>query len=178
MKYIAEVNRGMALLAADKDVLFVGQAVAYPGTAVTHQLKTFAKETLVEMPVAEEFQAGFCLGLALTGFIPVCIFPRFNFAILACNQIVNHIDKWPAMSKGQSLPKVIIKAVVGSAKPLDPGHQHKANYTDAFRSMCETIDVIDLRGPQDVFGAYQKALTRDDGKSTLLVEYGDLYSDK
>lgn len=178
MKYISEVNKGMALLAAEQNVLFVGQAVAYAGTAVTHQLKSFDKSTLIEMPVAEEFQAGFCLGLALNGFIPVCIYPRFNFAILACSQIVNHIDKWPLMSKGLSLPRIIIKTVVGSAKPLDPGHQHRANYTDAFRSMCETIDVLDLQEPEDVFAAYDKALHRDDGKSTLIVEYGDFYNEK
>lgn len=178
MKYIDEVNRGMSFLASGKDVLFVGQAVAFPGTAVTHQVKNFNPSKLVEMPVAEDFQAGYCLGLALNGFIPVCIFPRFNFALLACNQIINHIDKWPLMSKGLSLPKVIIKTVVGSARPLDPGHQHRANYTEGFRSMCETLDVIELLDAESIYPAYEKALNREDGKSTLLVEHGDFYSEK
>lgn len=178
MKYLEEINKGMALLNSHPDTLFVGQAVAYKGTAVTHQVKDFDADKKIEMPVAEEFQAGFCLGMALTGFIPVCIYPRFNFLILASNQILNHIDKWPLMTQGKSLPKVIIKVVVGSERPLDPGFQHKANYADAFKLMCETIEVIDMKEPEDIYPAYDKALNRTDGRSTILVEYGDFYNEK
>ena len=178
MKYLEEVNKGMSLLNSHKDILFVGQAVEYKGTAVTHQVKNFPKEKLLEMPVAEEFQAGFCLGLALNGYIPVCIYPRFNFLILASNQILNHIDKWPLMSQGRSTPKVIIKTVVGSVRPLDPGFQHQANYAEAFKLMCETIEVIDMKEPTDIYPSYDKALNRMDGKSTILVEYGDYYNEK
>jgi len=44
--------------------------------------------------------------------------------------------------------------------------------------MCSTIDVIRLDEPADIFPAYQRALQRDDGRSTLLVEWGDYYSEK
>ena len=30
----------------------------------------------------------------------------------------------------------------------------------------------------DIFPSYKKALTREDGKSTILVEYGDYYNEK
>ena len=68
-----------------------------------------------------------------------------------------------------------MKAIVGSQYPLDPGHQHKANYTQAFKDMCDTIDVVELLYPEQILPAYKKALDRDDGISTLLVEHGDLY---
>jgi len=168
----------MRLLHSHPSTLFVGQAVEYRGTAITHQLKDFEPSRLLEMPVAEDFQAGFCLGLALEGTVPVCIYPRFNFALLACNQIINHIDKWPLMSGGRSLPKVIIKVAAGSERPLDPGYQHKGNYSDAFRSMTDTLEVIDLQDPSDIFSAYERALKREDGKSTMLIEHGDLYNEK
>jgi pyruvate/2-oxoglutarate/acetoin dehydrogenase E1 component len=175
MKYINEVNKGMQYLNLDDRTIFIGQAVEYKGTALTHQVKEFADWKKLELPVAEEFQAGFALGLALEGYIPVSLYPRMNFIILAMNQVVNHLDKWDAMSCGQSKPKVIMKAVVGSKHPLDPGHQHKQNFTSAFKSSCENINVVELLYPHQVFDEYKRALDREDGISTLIVEHGDLY---
>jgi len=171
-----EVQRGMDYLASHPNTIFVGQAVEYKGTAVTRQVKNYPKRRLLELPVAEDFQAGFCLGLALEGYVPICIYPRMNFTILAANQIVNHIDKWMTMSDGKSTPKVIIKSVVGSRYPLDPGHQHKGNYSQAFKDMCDTIDIIELIYPEQIFPAYKKALDRNDGRCTMIVEHGDFYN--
>ena len=173
MNYKEEVFKGMELLGQHPKTIFIGQAVEYKGTALTHQVKKFPSYKLIEMPVAEEFQAGVALGLALEGYIPVSMYPRMNFIILAMNQIVNHLDKWEAMSMGQSKPKVIMKAVVGSQYPLDPGHQHKANYTESFRSACTNIDVIELLYPEQVVPAYERALQSE--RSTLIIEHGDLY---
>ena len=173
MKYIDEVQKGMDLLGSHPKSIFIGQAVEYKGTALTHQVKNFPQEKLLELPVAEEFQAGFAIGLALEGYLPVSLYPRMNFIILAMNQIINHLDKWDAMSVGESKPKVIMKAVVGSAYPLDPGHQHKSNYAEAFKSMSTNIDVVELLYPYQVFDAYKKALDTD--KSTLIIEHGDMY---
>ena len=173
LNYKEEVYKAMELLAAHPKTIFMGQAVEYKGTALTHQVKKFPSEKLLELPVAEEFQAGVALGLAIEGFIPVSMYPRMNFVILAMNQIVNHLDKWEAMSMGQSKPKIIMKAVVGSSYPLDPGHQHKANYTEVFRSACTNIDVVELLYPHQVMPAYERALNSD--RSTLIIEHGDLY---
>ena len=163
----------MELLNSNPKTIFIGQAVEHKGTALTHQVKNFDKTKLLELPVAEEFQAGIALGLAIDGYIPVSLYPRMNFIILAMNQIVNHLDKWEAMSMGQSKPKIIMKAVVGSQYPLDPGHQHKANFTEAFRSSCTNIDIVELLYPEQVLPAYEKALSSE--KSTLIIEHGDLY---
>ena len=173
MNYKEEVFKGMDLLGQHPKTIFIGQAVAYKGTALTHQVKNFPEEKLLELPVAEEFQAGVALGLALEGYIPVSMYPRMNFIILAMNQIVNHLDKWEAMSVGESKPKVIMKAVVGSQYPLDPGHQHKANYTESFRSACTNIDIVELLYPEQIVPAYEKALRSE--RSTLIIEHGDLY---
>ena len=93
MKYIDEVQKGMDLLGSHPKSIFIGQAVEYKGTALTHQVKNFPQEKLLELPVAEEFQAGFAIGLALEGYLPVSLYPRMNFIILAMNQIINHLDK-------------------------------------------------------------------------------------
>ena len=173
MNYKEEVQKGMNLFAEQSNSIFIGQAVEYKGTALTHQVKNFDSYKLLELPVAEDMQAGFALGLALEGYLPISLYPRMNFIILAMNQIINHLDKWEAMSCGISKPKVIMKAVAGSRYPLDPGHQHRANYTQAFKSMVTNIDVVELLYPEQEFPAYQKAL--DTNKSTLIIEHGDFY---
>ena len=49
---------------------------------------------------------------------------------------------------------------------------------DADIDMLDTIEIIRLREPEDIFPAYHKAYNRTDGKSTILVEYGDYYNEK
>lgn len=168
----------MEWLARDPRVMFLGQAVACPGTAMSNTLKNVSKDRLLELPVAEELQMGMSNGLALAGHVPVSVFPRWNFLLLAVNQVVNHLDKFPLMSNGGYRPKVIIRTGIGSVRPLHPQFQHVGDFTDAFRLMCQNIEVIRLEEPQDIFPAYQRALEREDGKSTIVVEYGDYYNEK
>jgi pyruvate/2-oxoglutarate/acetoin dehydrogenase E1 component len=132
----------------------------------------------MELPVTEELQMGMATGMALAGLVPVSIFPRWNFLLLAANQVVNHLDKIPLMSSGGFRPRVIIRTGIGSERPLHPQHQHVGDFTDAFRLMCKTIEIVRLEEPEDIFPAYQKALERTDGTNTILVEYGDYYSEK
>ena len=178
MKYFDELKRSMEFLASDPRTVFIGQAVAYPGTAMSNTLKDVSKEKLIELPVAEEMQMGMSLGMGLNGLIPVSIFPRWNFLLLATNQLVNHVDKVRVMSNGGYDPKIIIRTGIGSKRPLHPQHQHIGDFTDAIRKMCTTIEVIRLKEPEDIFPAYEKSLLRDDGRNTILVEYGDYYNEK
>jgi pyruvate/2-oxoglutarate/acetoin dehydrogenase E1 component len=178
MKYFDEMSRAMEWLANDPRVMFLGQAVACPGTAMSNTLKKVSKDKLLELPVAEEMQMGISNGLALAGHVPVSIFPRWNFLLLAVNQVVNHLDKFPLMSNNGYRPKVIIRTGIGSVRPLHPQHQHIGDFTEAFRLMCHNIEVIRLDEPEQIFPAYQKALEREDGKSTIVVEYGDYYNEK
>jgi pyruvate/2-oxoglutarate/acetoin dehydrogenase E1 component len=177
-KYFDELKRSMDYLASQDNTVFMGQAVAYAGTAMTNTLKDVDKSKLIEMPVNEDMQLGISTGMALTGFVPISIFPRWNFLLLATNQIVNHLDKIPLYSHGEYVPKVIIRTGIGSVRPLHPQHQHVGDYTDAFKLMCPNMDVIRLEEPEQIFDAYHKAYNRDDGKSTIIVEYGDFYNEK
>lgn len=178
MRYLEEIKRATVLLAEDDRTVFVGQSVAYPGNAIFNSLKDIPAAKKIELPVFEETQMGLSIGLALNGFIPISIFPRFNFLLLAMNQLVNHLDKISHISHGELQPKVIIKVMVGSVHPFDPGIQHKSNFTEALRKLVDSIIVEDLTEPELIFPAYERALSRDDGKSTILVEYGDYYNEK
>jgi pyruvate/2-oxoglutarate/acetoin dehydrogenase E1 component len=177
-KYQLELTRAMGYLGLDPRVIFLGQAVEYPGTAMSGTLSDVSDKQKLEMPVAEEMQMGASIGLALGGFIPVTIYPRFNFLLLAMNQLVLHLDKLSLMSQSGYVPKVIVRTSVGSERPLHPSYQHVGNFSQAFKLMLDNVEVIELNEPEDIFPAYVKALNREDGKSTLLVEIGDYYAEK
>lgn len=173
MNYQEEISKGMNLLASQDNAIILGQAVAYPGNVIYKTISNIDQSKKLELPVFEETQMGISIGLALTGFLPISVFPRFNFLLLATNQLVNHLDKISEISSGGFSPKVIIKTMVGSKKPLHPGVQHCGNFTEAFKKMLDYVVVEDLNNVDDVFNAHVRALERK--TSTLLVEYGDLF---
>ena len=177
-KYFDELKRSMEYLGSQPDTMFLGQAVEYTGTAMTNTLKEVPREKLLEMPVNEEMQMGITNGLALNGTVPISIYPRWNFLILAANQLVNHLDKFSIYSHEEFSPKAIIRTGIGSIRPLNPQIQHTGDFTDAFKKMLSTVEVIRLDEPEEIFPAYQKAYNRQDGKSTILVEWGDYYNEK
>ncbi len=178
MKYFDELKRSMKFLAADPRTVFMGQAVAVPGTAMSNTLKDVDPARLIELPVAEEMQMGLTTGMALAGLVPVSLFPRWNFLLCGISQLVNHLDKVAVMSNGGYRAKAIVRTGIGSERPLHPQHQHVGDFTDAIRSMCSTIEVIRVDEPEQVFPAYERALLRDDGRSTIVVEWGDFYGEK
>ncbi len=178
MKYFDELKKSMNYLAASEKTIFIGQAVEVPGTSMTNTLKEINPKKLLELPVAEEMQMGITTGLALDGNIPVSIFPRWNFVLLAMNQLINHLDKVNIMSNNGFKTKAIIRTGVGSQRPLHPQYQHIGDFTDMVRKMCSSLDVIQLNEPEDIFPSYKKALDREDGRSTILVEFGDHHNEK
>lgn len=161
-----EVIRSMRMLAEHPDTVFVGQSVKYDGSRIYTTLDGVPMEKRREHPVIEDHQLGYCLGLAMRGAIPICIYPRIDFMLLAVNQLVNHLDKTKELW-GIS-PKVIIRTTVGRKYPLDAGPQHTNNHTKAFRLMLKNVEVIELTRVSDVFDAYGYAINREG--STLLVE--------
>ena len=178
MKYFDEIKSSMEWLARDPRTVFIGQAVEVPGTAMSNTVKDIPIARRIELPVAEELQMGMSIGLALQGQVPVSIYPRWNFLLLALNQLVNHLDKIGVMSNSGYQPRVIIRTSIGSQRPLHPQFQHIGDFTNALRLMCTTVEVVRLDEPRQIFPAYKRALLRDDGRSTLLVEWGDYYGEK
>ena len=121
---------------------------------------------------------GMSMGMALNGFIPITCYPRFDFLLLAMNQLVNHLDKVRVMSNNEFKPKVIIRTSVGSKKPLNGGVQHTQDYTKIFKNILTEVNVVSLIDPKDIFNQYKRAYLRKDSKSTLLIENGDFYNEK
>ena len=139
-------------------------------------LTSVSKEKLVELPVMEEVQMGMCAGLSLENYVPISIYPRFNFMMLAINQLVNHIDKMKEMTKGLLVPKVIVRVAVGARKPLDGGSQHTQDFTKSIECMLTDTKLVELTEPDQIFDTFVDAYNRNG--STVVVEWGDFYSEK
>jgi pyruvate/2-oxoglutarate/acetoin dehydrogenase E1 component len=178
MKYYQELQRAMSILAEHPKTIFIGQAVEYEGTGLYDSMEHIPAEKKLELPVAEYFQTGLANGMAIQGMIPVSTYPRWNFLLMGADQVVNHLDKFVDMSSGRCAPKVIIRVAVGSERPVDPQCQHKGNFAEAFSHMTKNIHIQVLNEPEEIVPAYELALNREDGVSTILVEYADFAKEK
>lgn len=173
-EYVNALKQSMEMLAEDKRTLFLGQTVVSGGSRyTTSTLKDVPLEKRLELPIIEDLQMGISTGLAIGGYIPVSIYPRFDFLPLAADQLVNHLDKVEMMSRGQFKPKVIIRTIVGGTQPIDPGPQHSQDHSSAFKSLLTNIDLVRLERAGEIIPAYRAALNSD--RSTLLIEFGNLH---
>jgi len=171
--YKDALTNSMTYLGQQPDTVFIGQQVIWHGNPMSTTIGEIPKDKLIEVPVMEESQMGMSLGMAMAGQFVVTFYPRWDFLICATNQLVNHVDKINLMSQGKWQPNMIIRLGKGSDKPLDPGHQHKGNYFEEFKSICKNIEFHDLKTPNDIELAYKYATK--EGGIHVLVEYPELY---
>jgi pyruvate/2-oxoglutarate/acetoin dehydrogenase E1 component len=172
MKYKEEMIKAMNLL-RDNGYLFVGQSVKFYGTAMFNTLQDVPVNQRKEFMVAEDFQMGWSIGQSLAGNKICSLFPRMDFLISACDQLVNHLDKIALLSEGRFKPKVIIRTSVGGVKQMNPGLQHMGDYYLPLSIMCKNIDFYYLNDAEMIYPLYLRAL--ESKRSTMLIELGDLY---
>ena len=173
MTYKEELMGAMEWLGEQPDTIFIGQGVCYPGHGMFDTLENVPMDKRIELPVMEETQLGMSLGLALTGKTVISIYPRFDFLLLAVNQLVNHLDHLEEFTHGQYHAKVIIRVGIGSKEPMYPGVQHCGDYTNAFGELLKNILVWKLPAPLLITSVYEEAYNAQG--STLIVEEMDLY---
>lgn len=156
----------------DVNTIFIGQQIVYRGNPMSSTLDGVPKEKMIELPVMEETQMGMSLGLSMMGHRVITFYPRWDFLISAANQLINHVDKYQLMT--DELPHIIVRVGKGSDKPLDPGHQHKANYLSEFKSISKTIQYFDCKTIKELTEAYDIAL--NNRGVFVICEYPELYN--
>lgn len=174
MNYGQAIKHSMEKLAEDSRTVFVGYNLSH-GSQAYGSLSNVPKERILEMPVAENLMAGMSMGMSIEGFLPVVIFERHDFMLLALDALVNHLDKIEELSQGQYIPKAIIRAIIGSKKPINPGPQHSADFTQQFRGMLH-FPIYDPINAQEVLEAYEAA--RVSQRPSMFIERRELYGVK
>lgn len=171
MKYQEALTQSMEFLARDEKRIFIGYNIRH-GSQAYATLKPVQSKCL-EMPVAENLMVGLAIGMSLEGYKPVIFFERQDFMLNALDSIVNHLDKFREMSKGGFNPSVIIRATVGTNKPLDPGMQHTQDYSEQFKAMIRNFPIIPLMDSKSILNQYKKSASLD--SPVMFVERRDLY---
>ena len=173
LTYKQELTEIMSWLASKPDTIFIGQSVLWRGNSIFDTLTSVPEAKRLEFPVAEDFQLGFCVGLALAGYFPVSCYPRFDFLLLAANQLVNHLDRITEITGGNFNPRMIVRTMIGPKTPLNAGAQHTGDYTTAFRRMLRNVVVVKVL-PGSVEKTYRWAYEEAD-KPVLIIEDGGWY---
>ena len=172
ISYKDKLTTAMTYLGEQDNTIFIGQQIVYAGNPMSTTLGNVSKDKMIEVPVMEETQMGMSLGLAITGKTVISFYPRWDFVISAANQLINHVDKYELMT-GKKV-NILIRVGKGANVPLDPGHQHKANYIEQFKTMCPNIQVHDLKTWQDVELSYNYVIK--EGGIHIMAEYPELYN--
>jgi len=172
MKYGEAIKKSMENLAQNTKVLFIGYNLIH-GSRAYGSLKDIPSNKIIETPVAENLMAGLSTGLAIEGFRPVLIFERHDFMLNALDGLVNHLDKLKGLSNGEYSPPVIIRAIVGSKAPINPGPQHMQDFTEAFKKMI-SFPIYEPETSREVLDSYKRAEGLK--SAAMIIEKKDLYN--
>jgi len=169
MTYKDHITHAMNKLAKDPKTVFVGYNLAY-GSHAYGTLEGIPKNRILETPIAENLMVGMAMGMSLEGYKPIVIFERHDFLWIAMDAIRNHLDMMPRLSGGQFDFPVIIRTIVGTDTPLDPGVQHKQDYTDVLHEALD-MPIITIR-----HGREAASFNRPSSGPRLFVEWRDRYN--
>ena len=160
----------------DPSVFVLGEDVAlYEGSfKVTRGLLAeFGEERVKDTPISENTIIGVAVGAAMGGLRPVAELMTVNFALLAMDQIVNHMTKIRSMFGGQTHLPMTIRMPGGGGSQL--AAQHSQSLETMFMH-CPGVRVLYPATPADAKGLLKSAIR--DSNPTILLEHELLYNSK
>lgn len=169
--YKEELKKSMEYMGSKDDVIFIGQQIVFRGNPMSTTIENVSKDKMIETPVLEEVQMGMSTGLAISGYCVVSFYPRWDFLICGTNQLVTHLDNFKKMTGYDA--HVIVRVGKGSDTPLDPGPQHKSDYSEQFKELLEYVEVVSLKDKSKIYETYINAYKNK--KPIIITEYPELY---
>ena len=160
----------------DPSVVIWGEDVAlYEGSfKVTRKLLAeFGEERVRDTPISENTIIGVAIGAAMGGLRPVAELMTVNFALLAMDQIINHMTKIPYMFGGQVTVPMVIRAPGGGGSQL--GAQHSQSL-EAYFMHAPGMYVATPAPPADAKGLLKTAIR--DNNPVMYLEHEALYNSK
>jgi len=164
-----EMRRDEAVFVMGEDVgLFGGTFRATEGL-----MAEFGSRRVRDTPIAEAGIVGLALGAALAGLRPVPELMTMNFAIVAMDQIINHVAKMTYMFGGQFDLPITIRAPGGGGTQKGAQHSHSI---ESWFVNAPGLRVVAPSTPADFKGLLKTSIRNDD--PVLFVEHELLYSMK
>ncbi|TLM65258.1 MAG: alpha-ketoacid dehydrogenase subunit beta [Deltaproteobacteria bacterium] len=163
-------------LRRDPSVVVWGEDVAlYEGSfKVTRGLLAeFGEERIRDTPISENTIVGVAIGAAMGGLRPVAELMTVNFALLAMDQIVNHMAKIRSMFGGQASLPLVVRMPGGGGSQLAAQHSQSL---ESYFMHCPGIRVAYPATPADAKGLLKTAIR--DPNPVIFLEHELLYNSK
>ena len=160
----------------DERVFVMGEDVGlFGGTfrATEGLMAEFTSRRVRDTPIAEAGIVGLALGAALGGLRPVPELMTMNFAIVAMDQIINHVAKMRYMFGGRFDLPITIRAPGGGGTQKGAQHSHSI---ESWFMNSPGIRVVIPSTPGDAKGLLKTSIRSND--PVLFVEHEMLYSTK
>ncbi len=174
--YEALVEAQAEEMRRDESVFVMGEDVGlFGGTfrATEGLMAEFGSRRVRDTPIAEAGIVGLAIGAAFAGLRPVPELMTMNFAIVAMDQIVNHLAKLRYSFGGQFNLPVTIRAPGGGGTQKGSQHSHSI---ESWFVNAPGIRVVIPSTPGDAKGLLKTSIRSDD--PVLFVEHEMLYSVK
>ncbi len=175
MLYREALNRAIdETMAIDPNVVVLGEDVGRYGGSyrVTEGLLAkYGEERLIDTPIAELSIVGNAVGMAIGGLRPVAEIMTANFALLAFDQIVNHMAKYRYMSAGKITLPMVVRFPQGVSRQL------AAQHSESYEQMLCAVPGLTVLAAGDAHYAYHAlkwAILSDD--PVIFIEHELLYN--
>jgi pyruvate dehydrogenase E1 component beta subunit len=163
---IEEMRRDESVFIMGEDVgVFQGAFKVTEGL-----LDEFGEKRVRDTPISENTIVGTGVGSAMAGLRPVVELMTVNFALLAMDQLVNHMASIPYMFNGQVRVPMVVRMPGGGGHQLGPTHSHSL---EAMFLQIPGLLVACPSTPADGKGLL-KAAIRDDNP-VIFIEHETLY---
>lgn len=170
MSYAEAIREATAqCMRADERVLLIGEGVPDAGGIFGTTLgleAEFGPERVLDMPLSENGMTGVLIGLAMSGFRPIMIHQRVDFALLAMDQIVNTAAKWHFMFNREVSIPLVIRVLVGRGWGQGPQHSQSLQ---ALFSHIPGLKVVMPATPYDAKGLLTAAV--EDNNPVIFIEH-------
>lgn len=160
----------------DPSMVLWGEDVAlYEGSfKVTRGLLAeFGEERVKDTPISENTIVGVAIGAAMGGLRPVVELMTVNFALLAMDQIIDHMTKIRYMFGGQVNLPMVIRAPGGGGSQLAAQHSQSL---ETFFMHTPGMYVAYPATPADAKGLLKTAIR--DNNPVMFLEHELLYNSK
>lgn len=175
MKYSDAIKDAMfESMRSDDKVICYGLGVPDPKhifTTTEGLQDEFGKERIFDMPISENAMTGVAIGAALGGYKAVFVHQRFDFFLLAMDQLVNGAAKWHMMFGGHMNVPITIRLIVGRGWGQGPTHCQSLH---AWLSHIPGLKVVMPSTPSDAKGLLMEAI--QDPNPVVFIEHRWLHN--
>jgi len=157
ISYVEAINSALIkIMKKNKKVICFGLGINDPKNifgSTKNLLHYFGSKRVFDIPTSENALTGVAVGLSLNSYIPIMMHQRFDFFLLAIDQLVNSAAKWKFMFGHKRKFKMVFRLIIG--RGWGQGPTHSQNYISWFRNV-PNIKIFCPTFPDDAYKLYLK----------------------